>query len=89
MRSKPHSDEPDLHHDRLPDAISAAVRSLMTRMDEMEQSLNMHMEEHPILVSNGPNGDSYLPVGELDLPVPVMLHSPGNNGAWHGEDFMI
>ena len=89
MRSKPHSAEPDLHHDRLPDAISAAVRSLMARMDEMEQSLNVHMEDHPILVSNGPNGDSYLPVDELDLPVPMMVHSPENHGYWYGEDFMI
>jgi len=88
MRSKPQHDEFDLHHDRLPDAISAAVRTLMVRMDELEQSVNMHME-HPILVSNGPNGDVYLPVHELDLPFPVMLHQPERDGAWHGEDFMI
>jgi serine O-acetyltransferase len=89
MRSKPQPAGVDLHHDRLPDAISAAVRNLMERMDELEQSVNMHMEEHPILVSNGPNGDSYLPVNELDMPIPVMLHHPENNGHWHGEDFMI
>ena len=91
VRSKPQTDEVDLHHDRLPDAISAAVRSLMARVDELEQSINVHMVEHPILVSNGngSNGDAYQPVSELDMPIPVYLHSPDTIGNWHGEDFMI
>jgi serine O-acetyltransferase len=88
MRSKPQSTELDLHHDRLPDTISASLMALMRRLDEMEKSINLHMEDHPLIITNGHSEDSYQAVKDENAYVPVSLHMP-DHGIWHGEDFMI
>lgn len=87
-RSTPQSTEPDLHHDRLPDTLSASVKALMSRLDELEKTLNVHMEDHPIIFPAENNGENYVSINDFAGPVPTMLHAP-EHGFWHGEDFMI
>jgi len=96
MRSKPTSEEqPDLHHDRLPDTIGASMASVMARLEAVETKLHMHVFDHVPVASvphgngngngngngSGDNGDNS---GSYQ-PVP---HAP-DHGLWRGEDFMI
>ena len=91
MRSQPTSDEqPDLHHDRLPDTIGASMASVMSRLEAVENKLHMHVFDHvPAAAgSNGNengNGNGQGTNGGSYQPVP---HAP-DHGLWRGEDFMI
>ena len=89
IRSRPLPNEPDLHHDRLPDAISAAVNDLLSRMDKLEKTVHIPLQEQPVWAVIENNGNGYLPVDHLSESAPVkIIHSP-ENGVWHEEDFMI
>jgi len=88
-RSKPSSGEqPDLHHDRLPDTIGASLASVMSRLEAVENKLHMHVFDHvPVaagMAGNG-NGNGSGDNGGSYQPVP---HAP-DHGVWRGEDFMI
>jgi serine O-acetyltransferase len=96
MRSKPASEELDLHHDRLPDTIGTSMASVMSRLEAVETKLHMHVFDHvPIAAgSNGDgNGNGHTGPGDpggrdnggSSQPVP---HAP-DHGLWRGEDFMI
>jgi len=39
-------DKPDLHHDRLPDTIGAAIKQVMARMDRIEEQMHVHENGH-------------------------------------------
>jgi serine O-acetyltransferase len=91
MRSHPSSDEqPDLHHDRLPDTIGASLASVMSRLEAVETKLHMHVFDHlPVAAGstgngNGNGNDGGDNVGSYQ-PTP---HAP-DHGLWRGEDFMI
>lgn len=49
-RSQPHhpGDAPDLNHSALPDVLATAIQDLMTRMDEIENSVQGHRHPHHI-----------------------------------------
>jgi serine O-acetyltransferase len=94
MRSQPSSDEqPDLHHDRLPDTIGASLASVMSRLETVENKLHMHVFDHvPVPAGsngggdgNGKNDQDSRNDGGSDQPAP---HAP-DHGVWRGEDFMI
>ncbi|MFZ6028088.1 MAG: serine O-acetyltransferase [Chloroflexota bacterium] len=57
-RSKPHTarDAPDLNHTTLPDAVGTAIKSLLERVETLEQQLDGHEIVHPHL---------HKPVGNL------------------------
>ena len=42
----PLSDAPDLHHDRLPDTIGQSLQEVLTRLDYLEDKLQVHEEPH-------------------------------------------
>lgn len=59
-RSKPHraSDAPDLNHTSLPDTIGVTLKSLLERVDELEQRIDIHTNDggavvHPHLSPEG------------------------------------
>jgi serine O-acetyltransferase len=93
VRSKPRTNLPDLDHDELPDAIGAAISSVMQRLEAIEDSLDTHVVEHPILVmqaagnhnggnqgnGHGEDGGGHHHSGP---------HAP-DHGMWRGEDFSI
>jgi serine O-acetyltransferase len=39
-------DEPDLHHDRLPDMLGEALRQVMARLDHVEEKIHIHENGH-------------------------------------------
>lgn len=39
-------DTPDLHHDRLPDALGMALREVMHRLDHVEERMHLHESKH-------------------------------------------
>jgi len=95
MRSHPSSDDqPDLHHDRLPDTIGASLASVMSRLEAVENKLHMHVFDH-VPAPTGSNGDgngnghganeSSSDKDGSNQPAP---HAP-DHGLWRGEDFMI
>lgn len=59
-RSKPHTaqDAPDLNHTTLPDAVGAAIKSLMERVENLEKELDGHETTLPHL--HRPVGDMWL-----------------------------
>ncbi len=93
-RSKPRPALPDLNHNELPDVIGLTLEALLDRVAEIERSLDVHVEAHPMLVlsSSGElvrakaaaggdgNGNGN---GHHHLP-----HSP-EKGVWRGDDFSI
>ena len=93
VRSKPASDEqPDLHHDRLPDTIGASMASVLTRLEAVETKLHMHVFDHvPLAASaqhNGNGQDTNGGKGENGGSYQPVPHAP-DHGLWRGEDFMI
>jgi len=101
VRSKPRPRTPDLNHNELPDAIGAALASVMERVEAIERSLDTHVEEHPRRVLE----ESYAR-GALAFSIPVSAGERGGNGngnghhhhqhmhapehgVWRGEDFSI
>ena len=38
-------DQPDLHHDQLPDTMGEALRQVIKRMDRLEEKMHVHVEE--------------------------------------------
>jgi serine O-acetyltransferase len=97
MRSQPSSDEqPDLHHDRLPDTIGASLASVMSRLEAVENKLDMHVFDHvPVTsASNGSGGVNGNGRGanesspDRDGSYQPAPHAP-DHGLWRGEDFMI
>ena len=99
VRSKPRPLTPDLNHDEMPDAIGAALASVMERVEAIERSLDTHVEIHPSLVLQ----ESYaggalqysIPVSSGQKPGngngdhhPAHMHAP-DHGVWRGEDFSI
>ncbi len=102
VRSKPRPHTPDLNHNELPDAIGAALASVMERVEAIERSLNTHVEEHPALALE----ESYAG-NALQFSIPVSSSGNGNgnggnghnaqhtgphapdHGVWRGEDFSI
>ncbi len=84
-RSKASQPEPvDLHHDRLPDTIGAALSSVMARLETLENNLHVHTLTHPLPSSGG----SFLPDSEEWAEVLVGPRA-GERGVWRGEDFEI
>ncbi|NMB54745.1 MAG: serine O-acetyltransferase [Leptolinea sp.] len=77
MRSLPHETAPDLHHDRLPDTISASITYILERLEKVESNLHIHVNEHT-------------PIYRDDKGLELFLtpHGP-DHGVWRGEDFMI
>jgi serine O-acetyltransferase len=61
-RSKPRpiTSAPDLNHNELPDAIGAALQSVMERLDAIEDNLDSHVVEHPALVLEAAGYESSL-----------------------------
>lgn len=59
-RSRPHTaeDAPDLNHTTLPDAVGTAIKSLMERVENLEQQLDGHRVNLPHL---------HMPVGDVWL----------------------
>ncbi len=47
VRSKPRPLAPDLDHSLLPDTVSAALVSIMERLDDLEERANSHVIQHP------------------------------------------
>jgi hypothetical protein len=89
MRSQPTSDQqPDLHHDRLPDTIGASLASVMSRLEAVENKLDMPVFD-PKLVTAGPNGNGNgNGLGDNGGSFQLSPHAP-DHGLWRGEDFMI
>jgi serine O-acetyltransferase len=102
VRSKPRPQTPDLNHNELPDAIGAALASVMERVEAIERSLDHHVDTHPTRVLE----ETYAGNGALQFSIPVSssggngngnhgeLHShphlhPPDHGVWRGEDFSI
>lgn len=47
MRSEePTGDEPDLHHDQLPDTLGEALRQVLARLDRVEEKIHVHENGH-------------------------------------------
>jgi serine O-acetyltransferase len=98
-RSQPHTIQPDLHHDRLPDTIGASLSAVMERLDALEVHLQTHILETPVVIpvaeavvvgSNGGNGginDGGI-VHFHDNGRHIGPHAP-EGGVWRGEDFSI
>jgi serine O-acetyltransferase len=85
-------DQPDLDHNKLPDAIGESLAFVMARLDAVEARLHMHVVEHPVLVVNGNGngngngkGDE---TGSKETGYQSAPHAP-DHGVWRGEDFMI
>jgi len=83
VRSKPSVSAPDFNHSQLPDTIGASLVAVMARLEMLENRLNGHEVEHPVLAytAGGSTGSN----GHKDQAVP---HTP-DHGVWRGEDFMI
>jgi serine O-acetyltransferase len=97
-RSKPRSTSiPDLNHNELPDAIGAALQSVMERLEEIENSLDTHVIRHPApaleteQASNGSNGNGngHAPAFMPGEHPPHTLVHPPEHGVWRGDDFSI
>ncbi len=75
-RAIPLEQESDLHHDRLPDTIQAAIKSLTKRMDELEKAQDLQT----IFGSGKPskNGNGAHTLALAGVP-----------DVWHEEDFTI
>lgn len=102
VRSKPRPLTPDLNHNELPDAIGAALASVMERVEAIERSLDQHVDTHPERVPE----NSFVGAWEFSIPVsasrgngnggngnhpqhhPAHMHPP-DHGVWRGEDFSI
>ncbi len=54
-RTQPHrpGDAPDLNHTALPDVLTAAIKNLMTRMEELEMRIEGHTHPAPVRPVNG------------------------------------
>lgn len=46
-------DMPDLHHDVLPDTLGSALKEVMTRLNQLEEKLNMRNNDHIIMDEEG------------------------------------
>lgn len=77
VRNKPRETAPDLHHDRLPDTISASITYILERLEKVESNLHIHPEEKPVIYKDEPRLERIL-----------SSHKP-EQGMWHGEDFVI
>jgi serine O-acetyltransferase len=88
----------DLHHDRLPDTLGAALASVMSRLETVESSLKVYaLERSPAAVHGNGNGSAKSSGnghgngngnGNGHEKAPQLVHAP-DHGVWHGEDFMI
>ena len=79
-------DQPDLDHNKLPDAIGDSLASVMSRLEAVEAKLHIHVVERPALVVNGNgNGNGN---GSYESDYKPAPHAP-DHGVWRGEDFMI
>lgn len=58
-RAQPHrpSDAPDLNHTALPDVFAAAIRDLLTRVEELEKRVDGHV--HPRTAPYAPAGEAW------------------------------
>jgi serine O-acetyltransferase len=85
VRSKPQH-QPDLDHDKMPDAIGQTLSSVLARLEALEvQAHTLQLEANGGSVhENGDNGNKAAHV----LEHPVLVHAP-ENGVWRGEDFSI
>jgi len=84
-RSRPHI-QPDLDHDKLPDAIGQSLASVLARLEALE--LQLHT---PQLERNGGNGHGIGNNGAKETHIlehPVLVHAP-DHGVWRGDDFSI
>lgn len=77
VRNKPHDTAPDLHHDLLPDTISASITYILERLEKVESNLHIHVNGHT-------------PIYKDDSGLELFL-SPGSPGGtiWRGDDFVI
>jgi hypothetical protein len=78
LRSEHHS-EPDLEHNRLPDAVSASLSMLVKRLEAVENTMHTHAFEQAYADSGG----SYKAHGEFDELQTIL------DDSWHDEDFII
>jgi len=72
-RSNPVEEEMDLHHDRLPDTITAALNALSKRMDELEKNQNLET-----IFRRGKSGNGSHPHVHAGVPE-----------IWNEDDFVI
>ena len=83
VRSKPQH-QPDLDHDKMPDAIGETLASVMARLEALETEVHTHQLER-----NGGNGHAKSGPRESQiLEHPVLIHAP-EHGVWRGDDFSI
>ena len=83
VRTKPQH-QPDLDHDKMPDAIGESLASVMARLEALEIEVHTHHLE-----SNGGNGHAKSGSRESHiLEHPVLIHAP-EHGVWRGDDFSI
>lgn len=83
VRSKPQH-QPDLDHDKMPDAIGETLASVMARLEALETEVHTHQLER-----NGGNGHATAGSSASHiLEHPVLIHAP-EHGVWRGDDFSI
>ena len=83
VRSKPQH-QPDLDHDKMPDAIGETLASVMARLEALETEVHTHQLER-----NGGNGHATAGSSASQiLEHPVLIHAP-EHGVWRGDDFSI
>lgn len=83
VRSKPQH-QPDLDHDKMPDAIGETLASVMARLEVLETEVHTHQLER-----NGGNGHATAGSSASQiLEHPVLIHAP-EHGVWRGDDFSI
>ncbi|MHB0968043.1 MAG: serine O-acetyltransferase EpsC [Bellilinea sp.] len=83
VRSKPQH-QPDLDHDKMPDAIGETLASVMARLEALETEMHTHQLER-----NGGNGHAVSGSRESQiLEHPILIHAP-EHGVWRGDDFSI
>jgi len=85
VRSEPRTGLPDLDHNRLPDAISETIKSLVERLEELEKSVDQLETHQPVLAYEEVNSDLQ---NFHEKSGAHKIHIP-ENGIWHEEDFMI
>ncbi len=76
-RNKPKETAPDLHHDRLPDTISASITNILERLERVESNLQIHPNEKPVIYKDEPRLER------------IFSPHSAEDGVWQSNDFVI
>jgi serine O-acetyltransferase len=76
--------QPDLHHDQMPDLVGVSLTSMMNRLETLEHLMHVQVAD-PQRENGGHNGNGN---GHHNREVETIIHAP-DHGIWHGEDFQI